>query len=369
MEKSFSLVRNDKMKYLNRIDKIQFELSNLCNALCLGCVRTDDTNFNNVKHTIPKKRIILTKNTYLNILQDDYVKNAKILEFCGTIDEPTIHPHFLELMEISLEYFNKKIFIHTNGSTKNKNFWANLANILKKFPEHRVQFSIDGLQDTNSIYRQNTNFEKIIENATIFIENGGNAIWQFLIFNWNKHQIQEAKELSKKIGFKNFITRHDRSYLQKYQNKLDIYNIKTENKSYMDSKLSTTHLKNDFNNIIQSYKEKQKQPILCNNRKHYMFFISYDSRLWPCCFIPNNLLAKNYSKRKFLYNKIFKNYKLDFNDLTKKTFSEIVNHSFYQHDLVASWNNNVGLNRLDKIHRCVDVCSKKNIEKLPIGGY
>ena len=50
-----------------------------------------------------------------------------------------------------------------------------------------------------------------MENARAFIDEGGNAAWQYLIFPWNAHQVDEAKELSVEMGFKQFIARHDRS--------------------------------------------------------------------------------------------------------------------------------------------------------------
>ena len=47
-------------------------------------------------------------------------------------------------------------------------------------------------------------FEKVIENVQAFIGAGGEADWDFLVFKHNRHQIDEAKALSKKLGFKRF---------------------------------------------------------------------------------------------------------------------------------------------------------------------
>ena len=44
--------------YVSVPKKIQFELSSMCNALCLGCVRTDNDNFNRSKPSVPKKQMV-----------------------------------------------------------------------------------------------------------------------------------------------------------------------------------------------------------------------------------------------------------------------------------------------------------------------
>ena len=70
-----------------------------------------------------------------------------------------------------------------------------------------INFAIDGLKDTNHIYRVKTDFDRIIDNAEAFIKAGGNAHWIMIIFDHNQHQIDEANELSKKVGFRSFQTK------------------------------------------------------------------------------------------------------------------------------------------------------------------
>ena len=43
-----------------------------------------------------------------------------------------------------------------------------------------------------------------MENAKAFIDSGGIARWRMLVFEHNKHQIEQAEELSKDMGFKVF---------------------------------------------------------------------------------------------------------------------------------------------------------------------
>jgi sulfatase maturation enzyme AslB (radical SAM superfamily) len=92
--------------------------------------------------------------------------------------------------------------LHTNGSAKTVDWWTNLAQVLGS--KGYVVFSVDGLADTNHLYRQNTVFSKIMANAQAFIDAGGRARWDYIVFAHNEHQVEEAEELSKKMKFEKF---------------------------------------------------------------------------------------------------------------------------------------------------------------------
>ena len=62
-------------------------------------------------------------------------------------------------------------------------------------------FSIDGLEDTNHIYRVGVQFKKIMENAKAYIDTGASAHWDMLVFDHNKHQVDECRQLADTMGF------------------------------------------------------------------------------------------------------------------------------------------------------------------------
>lgn len=100
---------------------------------------------------------------------------------------------------------NTVIKIHTNGSLRSREMWTTLAYALGD--NDTVVFSIDGLEDTNHIYRRGTNWQKIMNNSKAFISAGGNAIWEFLKFKHNEHQIDEAKNRASARGFTEFVVK------------------------------------------------------------------------------------------------------------------------------------------------------------------
>jgi len=328
---------------------LQLELSSMCNALCLGCQRVDDTTYNTVHPSIPKKQMISVE-TLEKLVTSSAMSTVDKIEFCGTIDEPLMHPEFMDIIDV-MYIANPKleIVIHTNASLRTVKFWNDLATKLAKFNKHKVLFGIDGLTDTHSIYRQQTDFETIIRNATQFILAGGNAQWQFIIFPWNKHQVDEARDMSKRLGFKEFKSRNDRSGVSE-EGLSEIHKIQQKN---VRRKLGS------------DTKEYNGYEIDCMNREEDMYHVSYDSRLWPCCYFGNvqymgENLYKDFQKR------IFDVYGKDFNLLTKHTVEEILSSDLYKNDLVESWNNPIGCGKKDKVGRCAMSCSVKALETRPI---
>lgn len=348
--------------YLDKPKKLQFELSSMCNALCLGCVRTDSTSFNEKKYVIPEKQYI-SFDVFKKILLAPSFSTVEELEFCGTIDDPLMHPEFLEFLDWASTVGRYNVLIHTNASLRNAKYWQQMAEILLKHDRHVVKFSIDGMEDTNHIYRQNTTWSKIMENARAFINAGGNAGWQYLIFPWNEHQIMDAKKLSVEMGFHEFMSRHDRSVATS----LGLEQIQKIKISEIKRTTSTSNLKKINTDLAEAvYNEIQ-----CNNQNKKMYFISFDSRIWPCCFLHNGMMNLDRGRADILQKRLFDAYGDDsWNDLTKHSVEEIIKHEFYSNDLVSSWTNyEHGLDKTSRIHRCTEVCNVKKLEVLPIGNY
>jgi sulfatase maturation enzyme AslB (radical SAM superfamily) len=91
------------------------------------------------------------------------------------------------------------IYIDSNGGGGSKTFWQQLARL-----GCTVRFSIDGLEDTNHLYRVNVQWERLVKNAQAFIEAGGNAHWDMLVYQHNQHQVDECEQLARDMGFKWF---------------------------------------------------------------------------------------------------------------------------------------------------------------------
>lgn len=120
---------------------------------------------------------------------------------CGNNGDPIYHSKFHELCS-SLKNINCRVHIVTNGSGKNKKWWEKLCLMLSN--EDSITFSVDGLEDTNHLYRKNAKWNSIIDAINIATKYDINTIWKFIVFKHNQHQIEDAKKLSKFLKVKNF---------------------------------------------------------------------------------------------------------------------------------------------------------------------
>lgn len=200
---------------MNRTDIawLHVEASSRCNAWCPACPR----NLNG--YTVSPRLVEqdLSTERFKEIIEQ--FPNLYAVQFCGNHGDPIIAKNILELIDVAKKHV-KKIQIHTNGSLRTEQWWHELADILKDV-EHDVWFGIDGLKDVHEIYRQATDFDKIISNATAFINNGGYATWQLIPFAHNEHQITKCIKLSQDLKFKKF------KLIKVYRNKTLARNYRT----------------------------------------------------------------------------------------------------------------------------------------------
>jgi MoaA/NifB/PqqE/SkfB family radical SAM enzyme len=177
---------------------VHLEPTDVCNAACPLCARETDTTFDkNQQHH-------LTVDQVAKIFSAGDIKNLNKMFMCGNYGDPAAANYCLELFKYFRSHNpNIVLGMNTNGSLRNTKWWEKLADILTQ-PQDYVVFSIDGLEDTNHVYRINTVWEKIIENAQAFINNGGRAHWEMLVYHHNEHQVDDATALAEKLGFKWF---------------------------------------------------------------------------------------------------------------------------------------------------------------------
>ena len=175
---------------------IHVEASSNCNAWCPTCQRNQQ-GYGLVKGLNPQDLNVTVFEETIKKLP-----NLETIQFCGNLGDPVISTYFLDYIDIAIQKV-KKIQIHTNGSLRNETWWSALANKLR-FVDHNVWFGLDGLYEIHEIYRQGTDFNKIIANASAFINSGGFATWQFIPYSHNEHQIIECLKLSRQLGFKQF---------------------------------------------------------------------------------------------------------------------------------------------------------------------
>ncbi|MCB1492770.1 MAG: hypothetical protein KDJ77_13410 [Rhodobiaceae bacterium] len=178
------------------------ELTDTCNAGCPMCARTQALNFCKEDPAVVRGAE-LTLADFQTHFTDDLCARTSQVVLSGNYGDPLAARDALAICD-HLTARGVRVAISTNASLRTPKWWTKLGAAMKRTGS-RVEFHIDGLADTNALYRVNTSFDKIMENAAAYIATGATAEWHFILFRHNEHQVEEARALSKAMGFAQFI--------------------------------------------------------------------------------------------------------------------------------------------------------------------
>lgn len=190
----------------SELNQLHIELTNACNAACPMCTRFH-VNSPLVRPDLEIDQITIEK--FKKYFPPEIVKKCEVILFCGVHGDPGMAKDLYEICEYIAEVSPETtIRMNTNGGMRKPEFWEKMGKLFaSKLRDHwswQITFSIDGLADTNHLYRRNVEWNKLMANVKAFIAAGGRAEWDYLIFKHNEHQIDEAKTLSKELGFYSF---------------------------------------------------------------------------------------------------------------------------------------------------------------------
>jgi len=319
------------MLTVNDIVVLDVETINNCNAGCVQCLRHPGMRTND---TLDWHHVV--KQVPLHVWQ-----NLKTINFNGTTGDNIMHPDIFNIIEWVVCNTTAEINIHTNGSLRSTSWWQQLGKLLSKH-NHSVVFGIDGLEDTHEIYRTNTNWQKIIDNAQAFVQGGGHAHWQFILFEHNAHQIESCKQLSEQLNFeKFFVLRQDR------------FNLKDQSQAHLQPAnlelvpATVTFVEKDF---IKPTTGK----ISCESQREGWISIYADGTVWPCCYLMGWHKATQQKLTYEVVNYHFRNtLAIDFDqiNLYTSTLEDIINGDLWQKRYPASFNQSPNL-------ICTQKCSK-----------
>lgn len=184
------------MLKIDQISALHIELTTNCNARCPMCMRNYCGYDFNSGYPITELKLSDIK----KIFSIEFLKQIKKVNFNGNLGDFGLAKDAVDIVNYFLQNSKAEIQIETNGSMRTPAWWAQLANSRVK-----ILWALDGLADTHSLYRQDTVWQHVIDNARAFICAGGKAVWKFIPFDHNRHQLQECKELSKNLGFAEFV--------------------------------------------------------------------------------------------------------------------------------------------------------------------
>ena len=236
---------------MRRIKVLHIEPTDVCQAACPMCARETDTTFNkSAKHHLRVEHI-------QQHFSDRVISNLDKMFMCGNYGDPAAGYYTMDIYNY-FRQVNPEIVLgmNTNGAIQSTFFWHALGKLFNKSEDYCV-FSIDGLEDTNPVYRKNVNWSKLMSNAEAFIAAGGSAHWDMLVYRHNEHQVDTCEQLARDMGFKWF-------------------RAKVSKRGFTD--------RLEFPIGWQEPVIKQG-PIKCHVLEEKSMFIDAQGRVSPCCWI------------------------------------------------------------------------------------
>jgi MoaA/NifB/PqqE/SkfB family radical SAM enzyme len=279
--------------HYNELRIIHLELTHRCNAACPMCAR--NVNGGAVNPDMPLSELSLAD--VKAILLPELIGRLKRIYACGNYGDPMVARDCIEVFRYLREHGPQlNLCLHSNGSARRPEWWRELAGIMKQGP-HYLRFGIDGLEDTNHLYRRGTDWKTVMRSAEAFIEAGGRAEWDFLVFRHNEHQVEEARKLAEDMGFQEFFVRKTGRFLDagelETSDRFEVLDKKGSFEYFLEQPINPDHQNPAFGNLevvkkrygeYQTYLDKVDIDCKVAGPKRKMY-LSAQGYALPCCWL------------------------------------------------------------------------------------
>ena len=376
----------------DEIKTVHLEITDNCNAACPMCARNINGGQENPQ--VPGTELFIED--IKHIFEPNFIAQLDRMYMCGNYGDPIAARDTLEAFAYFREHNTKmNLSMMTNGSAKKPEWWKTLAQVLGL--KGYVTFSIDGLEDTNHLYRQNTVWSKIMENASAFIAAGGRARWDYIVFAHNEHQVDEAEQLSKDMGFERFQFKKSARFFSnasgvtkemhqaanrkgmattllqspsnpKYRNaaleELSKIAKSEEPIKFLPSKQEDL-IDYTFPQIFHTDPKKKKPmekywdevPIKCKVAEEKSLYISAEGIVQPCCWTAGQMYVWYWTPKGGQIWNLIEQVGKDNLNATKLNLESIVNGKFMQELIPNSWNKSSCAD--GKLAVCAKTCGTK----------
>jgi len=177
---------------LNQHNSLHIETTTRCTLACPACPRTTWQDIT--------KRPVAKTDLDVDLLEKflDCPGGHQLKRFvlCGDYGDSIYYPDLIKL----IQRFRDRVcfMITTNGSRQTAKFWHSLAEVLTE--DDIVIFSIDGLEDTNHLYRINSEWSSIMTGLDIIAQSPAQVHWKTIVFRYNYQQLDKIKAFAESKG-------------------------------------------------------------------------------------------------------------------------------------------------------------------------
>ncbi len=327
----------------SEIKTVHLEITSKCNARCPMCLRTICGGETNPQ--LPLVELSLTD--VQTIFPEKFILQLQRMYMCGNYGDPIVARETLEVFE-HFRQVNPQIHLamFTNGSAQTEDWWKRLARTV-----NLVHFSVDGLEDTNHLYRRGTHFKTILKNIKIYKEAGGKFVWDFIVFKHNEHQVDEIRELALSLGAEKFnlkktgrffsnmkMERKDQQVVLSKSGEIEYTLEQPLSPQYQNKALMKEGLLIEKYGSLEKYLDQT--PIDCKVAHEKSIYVSAVGHVFPCCWTANQLYPWYYPEKKSYMWKLTGKIPGGVEALNAKLnpVEEIIDGVFFQKILLESWN-------------------------------
>ena len=344
---------------------VHLELTHRCNAACPMCAR--NVHGGAINPDMPLSEMSL--DDVKAILLPELIGRLKRIYACGNYGDPIVARDCIEVFRYLRDNGpDLNLCMHTTGSARRPDWWRELAAIMQQGP-HYLRFGIDGLEDSNHLYRRGTDWNTVMRSAEAFIEAGGRAEWDFLVFRHNEHQVDAARRLAQDMGFKEFFVRKTGRFLDagelETSDRYEVQDRKGNFEYYLEQPNNPEFLNPAFGNlerVRQRYGDHQtyldEVEINCKvaGRKGKMY-LSAQGYALPCCWL-GAVFSESSTPERRQFADLLKTYGgIAAVDARKHGLRSVVEGPLFQQAIPASWDQaSIGDG---KLAICARTCGKE----------
>ena len=374
----------ERMYEVENVKRLHIELSSRCNASCPACSR----NYSGGPVASDLELTELSIDDIKRMVPVEIAKNLIGINFCGNVGDPGMAPDLLPILEYFRGHSPKIVQqLRTNGGMRNEKFWTELGNFFVKQPPARdnhlfskagVVFSVDGLEDTNHIYRRGVIWEKLIRNMRAYSATGAFAVWEWLLFEHNQHQLEEARTLAKELGFE-FVVKNPLGFgeYEDSMNGLYVYDKEGEyeytiwpanfngkrNPPFFGHKVAFFAAKTKTIPILPEFSREleKNSEIVCKSIEHSQtkeIYISANGYMLPCCFLGGVFGQFHGSYSRYQFNQMINDYGLEVFNLKNQSMLDIIQGDAFSKFFLDGWKADSIEN--GKLLYCLETCGHKS---------
>ena len=324
---------------------IHLELTHRCNAACPMCAR--NVNGGAVNPDMPLSELSLAD--VKAILLPELIGRLKRIYACGNYGDPMVARDCVEVFRYLREHGpNLNLCMHSNGSARRPEWWRELAGIMKQGP-HYLRFGIDGLEDTNHLYRRGADWKTVMRSAEAFIEAGGRAEWDFLVFRHNEHQVEKARKLAEDMGFQEFFVRKTGRFLDagelETSDRFEVLDKKGSFEYFLQQPINPDHQNPAFGNLeivkkrygeYQTYLDKVEIDCKVAGPKRKMY-LSAQGYALPCCWLGAVFSESSTAERRQFADLLQAYGGIAAVDARKHGLKTVIEGPLFQQAIPASW--------------------------------